>query len=237
MSEFIAKTLEEYKDGQIILIDKPLNWTSFDVVNKMRYIIRKKFDLKKIKVGHGGTLDPLASGLMIVAVGKATKSLDMLQNEDKEYIADICFGATRPSYDMETEIDQHFPAEHISIEKIEAVLKNKFSGKISQIPPLFSAKHINGKRAYEYARNGEDVTLEAREITINDIELIKADLPELRLRINCSKGTYIRSIAYDLGKELGSGAYLSGLRRTKSGSFSIENAISIEEFEKNTLNL
>lgn len=233
---FNAKSAEDFQEGQLILIDKPLTWTSFDAVNKMRYLLKKKFNIKKIKVGHGGTLDPLASGLIIIGIGKATKQLDLLQNEQKEYIAKITFGGTTPTYDLEMEVDQHFETKHITEELLNTALLS-FLGEQDQIPPIFSAKHIDGRRAYELARSGEDIVLPARKVNFYEIELLENNFPEISVRILCSKGTYIRSFAFDLGRKVNSGAYLSGLRRTKSGSFSIDNAISIEEFEKKLVNL
>jgi len=234
--EITAETLEEFKEGQLVLIDKPLEWTSFDVVNKMRYLLKKKFEVKKIKVGHGGTLDPLATGLMMIGIGKATKQLEELQGQDKTYIAKIKLGETTPSFDSETEVDQTFSTEHITKEIVEDAL-NSFIGEQDQVPPLFSAKHVNGQRAYHLARKGSDMELPPSKVTIYKAELLEYNFPELSVEVVCSKGTYIRSFARDLGRKVNSGGYLSGLRRTQSGSFSIEDAMSIEEFEKKLIDL
>ena len=225
-------SIEEIIDGKILLIDKPFQWTSFDVVKKIRRLLQNKFDLKKIKVGHAGTLDPLATGLMIVCTGKATKKIQHLIEDDKEYIAEIKLGATTPSYDLETELDKSFEYNHISEDLTEKVLKEKFTGKIDQIQPIFSAKRIKGVRAYEYARKGINVELEPVKIEIHEIKLINYNLPDIKIKVNCSKGTYIRSLARDIGVALKSGAHLTGLQRTSIGKFSINDAISVNEFEK-----
>lgn len=225
-------TAEEYISGQVILIDKDIDWTSFDVVNKVRKALRTELGVKKIKVGHAGTLDPLATGLVILCTGKATKQIESFQNLDKEYIAQIVFGATTPSFDLETGIDATFPAGHIDRELIEEAL-GVFCGTISQVPPIFSAKQIGGKRAYEMARQGEKVRLEPREVHVHESEILGFEHPELTIRIRCSKGTYIRSYADDLGRYLRSGAYLSGLRRTKIGDFHVNDAKKITDFVKN----
>lgn len=224
-------TKEAFQEGQILIIDKPLNWTSFQVVNKVRWLIRKQFSIKKIKVGHAGTLDPLATGLLIICTGKFTKQIDSYQAQEKEYTGTITLGATTPSFDLETEIDQTFDISNIS----EAEIKNatrKFIGEIEQYPPVFSAVKKDGKRLYEFARSGEDVEISSRKITISEFEITSINLPEVHFKVNCSKGTYIRSLAHDFGKALNNGAHLSGLRRTKIGAFSVEEAISVEDFEK-----
>jgi len=218
-------TLEELKKGQVLLLDKPLNWTSFDVVNKIRYAILKKHNIKRFKVGHAGTLDPLATGLLILCVGKATKTINQLQNQTKEYIGTFTIGATTPSYDMETEIDQTYPTDHINESLIKEKVKD-FIGEQDQFPPIFSAIKKNGKKLYEHARKGEKVKIDARRIEIFEFEITEINLPEIHFRVKVSKGTYIRSLAFDYGKALGSGAYLSSLKRTKIGNFSIENAVS-----------
>jgi len=216
-------TVEDYKNGQVLLIDKPLNWTSFQVVNKLRWHIRQKFNLKKIKVGHAGTLDPLATGLLIICTGKFTKKIDEYQGQIKEYTGEITLGATTPSYDLESEIDQTFPIEHISSELIEETVK-QFIGEIDQKPPMFSALKKDGVRLYDLAREGKTIEIATRKINIVEFEITKIDLPKVNFRVVCSKGTYIRSLAYDFGKALNSGAHLSALRRTKIGAFSVENS-------------
>ena len=222
-------TEEEFKAGQILLFDKPLEWTSFQLVNKVRWLIRKNFRIKKIKVGHAGTLDPLASGLLILCTGKATKRIEELQGQEKEYTGSFTLGATTPSYDMETEVDESFPTEHLTSEKIEEATK-AFSGDIQQRPPVFSALKKDGKRLYEYARSGEEVEIPTRTINISEFEITEIDLPKVHFRVVCSKGTYIRSLAHDFGKELKSGAYLSTLRRTRIGNYKVENALTVDSF-------
>ena len=216
-------TVEDYKDGQVLLIDKPLNWTSFQVVNKLRWHIRQKFNLKKIKVGHAGTLDPLATGLLIICTGKFTKKIDEYQGQIKEYTGEITLGATTPSYDLESEIDKTFPIEHITNELIHETVK-LFIGEIAQKPPMFSALKKDGVRFYDMAREGKTIEIATRKINIAEFEITNIDLPKVNFRVVCSKGTYIRSLAYDFGKALNSGAHLSALRRTKIGEFSIEKA-------------
>lgn len=225
------KTLEDFKNGQVVLIDKPLTWTSFQVVNKVRWLIKKKYDIKNIKVGHAGTLDPLASGLLILCTGKFTKKIEEFQGMPKEYTGTFFLGATTPSYDLETEINQYFKTNHISEELIYNTCKD-FIGKINQKPPIFSAIKKEGKRLYEIAREGKETEIKAREITIYEFEITKISLPEVEFRVVCSKGTYIRSLAFDFGKALNSGGYLSKLRRTKIGDFLVENAMSIDDFSK-----
>lgn len=220
---------EEFKAGQILLFDKPLEWTSFQLVNKVRWLIRKNFKIKKIKVGHAGTLDPLASGLLILCTGKATKKIEALQGQEKEYTGTFSLGATTPSYDMETEVDQTFPLDHLTSEKIRAVT-NAFLGDIQQKPPVFSALKKDGKRLYEFARSGEEVEIPTRTVNISEFEITGINLPQIEFRVVCSKGTYIRSLAHDFGKKLGSGAYLSSLRRTRIGEYRVENALTIDSF-------
>ncbi len=216
---------EDFKNGQVILIDKPLEWTSFQVVNKLRWAIKRKYNLKKIKVGHAGTLDPLATGLLILCTGKLTKTIDKLQAESKEYTGTITLGATTPSYDLETEMDQTFPTTNISDSDIQKTTK-LFLGEIEQIPPLYSAIKKDGIRLYELARKGESTDIKSRKIQIYEFELTNIDIPNICFRLVCSKGTYIRSIANDFGKALNCGAHLSSLRRTKSGDYKVENAIA-----------
>lgn len=221
---------EEFLSGKVILIDKPLEWTSFQVVNKVRWLIRKTYDIKKIKVGHAGTLDPLASGLLILCTGKFTKNIDTYQAQEKEYTGIFTLGATTPSYDLETEIDQTFDLTEITAEKIIQATE-QFTGEIQQQPPIFSALKKEGKRLYEYAREGETVEIPFRTVTISEFEIIKIELPNVFFRVVCSKGTYIRSLAHDFGKALDNGAHLSALRRTRIGDFSVDDAIGIEAFE------
>lgn len=222
-------TEEDYKNGQVLLIDKPLTWTSFQVVNKLRWEIKQRFNIKKIKVGHAGTLDPLATGLLIICTGKQTKQIDTYQGQIKEYTGTFTVGATTPSYDLETAVDNTFPTDHISEELLHETTK-QFTGEIQQKPPIFSAIKKDGKRLYELARKGETTEIKARTVTVSKFEITKINLPEIEFRIICSKGTYIRSLAFDYGKALKSGAHLSALRRTKIGDFSVENALSVDEF-------
>ena len=228
---FSMETLDAYQEGRVLLIDKPLNWTSFQVVNKVRWLIKQQFSIKKIKVGHAGTLDPLATGLLILCTGKFTKKIETYQAQVKEYTGTITLGATTPSYDLESEIDQEFDISEISEEDI---LKNtqQFLGEIQQQPPIFSALKKNGKRLYEYAREGSKIDIPSRAVTIKEFEITKIELPCIEFRIVCGKGTYIRSLAHDFGRSLNNGAHLSGLRRTKIGEFRVEDAISVLEFEK-----
>ncbi len=223
------KSAEDFLLGQVLLIDKPLNWTSFQVVNKLRWKIRKTLNIKKIKVGHAGTLDPLATGLLIICTGKMTKQIDMFQGQDKEYTGTITLGSTTSSFDLETEIDKTFPIDHITNELIHSST-SKFIGDIPQYPPIFSAIKKDGKRLYEFARAGEDVEIKPRTITIKEFEIIKIDGIKVDFRVVCSKGTYIRSLAHDFGKALNSGAHLSALRRTKIGDFKVDEAQSIDGF-------
>ena len=225
------ETLEAYQEGKVLLIDKPLNWTSFQVVNKIRWLIKQQFGIKKIKVGHAGTLDPLATGLLILCTGKLTKKMETYQAQVKEYTGTITLGTTTPSYDLESEVDQTFDISGITEEDI---LQNTqhFIGEIQQQPPIFSALKKDGKRLYEYAREGEKVEIPKRIITISEFEITKIDVPNIEFRAVCSKGTYIRSLAHDFGKSLNNGAHLSALRRTKIGGFSVEDAVSVLAFEE-----
>jgi tRNA pseudouridine55 synthase len=226
------KTAEDYLDGQILLIDKPLTWTSFQAVNKLKYILKREYNLpKKFKIGHAGTLDPLATGLLIICTGKFTKRITEIQSQAKEYTGTITVGATTPSYDLETEIDATFSTEHITDELIQETVK-QFMGEIDQKPPVFSAIKKDGKRLYEHARAGEEVEIAFRKTTIHEFEITRIALPEIDFRVKCSKGTYIRSLAFDFGKALNSGAYLSVLRRTKIGNYSVTNAIVADAFEQ-----
>jgi tRNA pseudouridine55 synthase len=225
-------TAEDYLEGQILLIDKPLKWSSFQAVNKLKYILKRKYNLpKKFKIGHAGTLDPLATGLLIVCTGKFTKRITDIQAQAKEYTGTITVGATTPSYDLETEVDATFPTENITSELVQETVK-QFLGEIDQKPPVFSAIKKDGKRLYEHARAGEEVEIAFRKTTIHEFEITRIALPEIDFRVKCSKGTYIRSLAFDFGKALNSGAHLSVLRRTKIGDFSVENGIKPEEFEQ-----
>ncbi len=217
----------DFQNGETLLVDKPLSWTSFNVVSKLRWHIKQKIGVKKIKVGHAGTLDPLASGLLVICTGKHTKKITSFINDHKTYTGTILLGKTTPSFDLETDFNQEFPFSHINSEMIETV-RQKFLGKIEQTPPIFSAKQIDGKRAYDLARSGETPEMKAVLIEINNIVLSTIRFPEIDFEITCSKGTYIRSFANDFGKALDSGATLIALRRTKSGEFSIENAKTIE---------
>lgn len=214
--------------GDVLLIHKPLEWTSFDVVNKLRHTLCRHLGIRKLKVGHAGTLDPLASGLVIVCTGKKTKSIDDYQAQEKEYVARITLGATTPTYDKESEIDAEYPFSHITVDKLKDCLRG-FEGEIEQIPPVFSALKIDGKRAYDKARKGQEVEVKSRKVFIKEIEIVQTNLPEFTIRVVCSKGTYIRSLAYDIGKALDSGAYLSGLERTRVGDFLLDDALTVDE--------
>jgi tRNA pseudouridine55 synthase len=225
-------TKESLLEGEILAFDKPLGWTSFSLVNKIRYNLCKESGMKKLKVGHAGTLDPLATGLLILCTGKATKKISEIQDMPKEYLAEVTLGTTTPSFDLETEINARFDTDHITIELIEEKLKT-FTGKIQQTPPMYSAKNINGVRAYELARKGVHQSLKKAEVEIFNFEIIEFSNPVLILKINCSKGTYIRSIARDLGASLNSGAHLSALRRTAIGTYKSDDANNIEKFIKN----
>lgn len=220
---------EDFQNGKVLLIDKPLHWTSFQVVNKLRWEIRRAFKIKKIKVGHAGTLDPLATGLLVLCTGKMTKNIDDFQAQIKEYTGTLVLGSTTPSYDLETEIDATYPTQHLT----DALIKKnalQFIGDISQYPPVFSALKKDGKRLYEFARAGETVDIPSRQIHISEFEITGIDGLQVHFRVVCSKGTYIRSLAHDFGKALNSGAHLSALRRTKIGDFDVQNAVSIEDF-------
>lgn len=222
---------DDVLNGQVILLDKPLHWSSFQAVNKLKYLLKRKFNLsKKFKIGHAGTLDPLASGLLIICTGKFTKQITEIQAQAKEYTGTFFIGATTPSYDLETEIDARFDIDHISDQTIEEA-RLQFLGEIDQIPPVFSAIKKDGKRLYEHARAGETVEIASRKTTIYEFELTRIALPEIDFRVVCSKGTYIRSLAFDFGKALQSGAHLSALRRTKIGDYAVVNASTIADFE------
>lgn len=221
----------DFISGELICIDKPLGWTSFDAVKRVRGAIQRRLHMKKFKVGHAGTLDPLATGVLLICTGRATRRIEELQAGDKEYVATIRLGATTPSYDLETEIDATFPWEHITREAVEEMLP-RFTGRIMQVPPVFSAVKIDGKRAYNLARKGREVELKAKSLEIKEMELLRFDAPEMEIRIVCSKGTYIRALARDMGEALGSGAHLTGLRRTRVGKVKVEDCLSVEEAVK-----
>jgi tRNA pseudouridine55 synthase len=222
---------EDLLEGQIITFNKPYKWTSFDLVNKVRKSLCQKYNLKKLKVGHAGTLDPLATGLLILCIGKATKKIQSFQELPKEYIAEVTLGATTPSFDLETKINKTFSTDHINEIDIINCLQ-KFIGSISQVPPLFSAKFVEGTRAYELARNGVDKELKPSQIEIYNIELLSYNKPILQIKINCGKGTYIRALARDIGHQLNSGAHLTALKRTAIGDYKLETAIDVENFIK-----
>ena len=224
-------TAEDFLEGQILLIDKPLTWSSFQAVNKLKYGLIRKYQLpKKFKIGHAGTLDPLATGLLIICTGKFTKKITEIQAQAKEYTGTITVGATTPSYDLETQIDATFPTEHITEALILETTK-QFLGEIDQKPPVFSAIKKDGKRLYEHARAGEEVEIAFRKTTIHEFEITRIALPEIDFRVKCSKGTYIRSLAFDFGMALNSGGHLSALRRTKIGDYDVINGVSPEDFE------
>ena len=225
-------TVEDYQSGKVLLIDKPLHWTSFQVVNKLRWELKQAFKIKKIKVGHAGTLDPLATGLLVICTGKMTKEIDSFQAQIKEYTGTFVLGSTTPSFDLETEIDETFATNHITETLIHETTK-QFIGEIEQFPPVFSAIKKDGKRLYEFARAGETVDIKPRIITISEFEITNIDNLNVDFRVVCSKGTYIRSLANDFGKALNSGAHLSALRRTKIGDFDVKNAETIENFIEN----
>lgn len=228
-------TPEEYLEGQVLLIDKPLKWSSFQAVNKLKYLLINKVGLpKKFKIGHAGTLDPLATGLLLICTGKFTKKISELQGQAKEYTGTFYIGATTPSYDLETEIDQTFPTGHINEALIHETVK-QFLGEIDQKPPIFSAIKKDGVRLYEHARAGESIEIESRKTTIHEFEITRIALPEIDFRVVCSKGTYIRSLAYDFGKAMNSGSHLTVLRRTKIGDYDVKNAIDITLFEEELL--
>lgn len=227
MSYFTLQGVD-FPEGYVAVIDKPYEWTSADVVRKIKFQLRK-CGHPKIKIGHAGTLDPLATGILLVCIGRATKKVDMLQAERKEYVAELQLGATTPSGDMEHPVDQTYPTEHITREMVEEALRS-LTGEREQLPPLYSAKKVQGVRAYEFAREGVEVELKKALINIYAMELVEYDLPRIKIRVECSKGTYIRSLAFEIGEALNSGAYLSSLRRTRSGEFCVENAHSLDEF-------
>ena len=226
----LSEKVTVFEEGQVLLFDKPLYWTSFDLVNKVRIMIRSAFGIKKIKVGHAGTLDPLASGLMVICTGKSTKKIDEFRDLDKEYVATIHLGETTPSFDLETETDGHYPTSHISEEYVRKILVS-FLGEQKQLPPMYSAKRIAGKRAYEFAREGIHKELEPVTVFFREIELLSFGIPETTIRLVCSKGTYIRSFARDFGKALKSGSYLSALERTAIGSYHVSQAYDLEKFQ------
>ncbi|MBR5828545.1 MAG: tRNA pseudouridine(55) synthase TruB [Bacteroidaceae bacterium] len=219
----------DFVAGEVIAINKPYTWTSFQIVNKVRYQLSRVYGIKRFKVGHAGTLDPLATGVLLLCTGKATKRIEELQTQTKEYEAEIMLGATTPSFDMEHPVNATYPYEHITREMTEEVLK-QFTGNIAQRPPLFSACKVDGKRAYDLARGGSDMELAPKQIRIDEIELLSFELPKIRIRVVCGKGTYIRSLARDIGEALGSGAYLTALARTRIGEYKLEECINIESF-------
>jgi tRNA pseudouridine55 synthase len=230
MLEF--KKSYDFINGEVLLFDKNLEWTSFDLVSRVRNTLCRKVGIRKLKVGHAGTLDPLATGLMILCTGKSTKQIESFQLQEKEYIATLQLGATTPSFDMETEEDSQNDFSFITEELFKAAAK-KFEGEIEQVPPVFSAVKVKGKRAFEYARSGESLKLQPKNIFINEIELLSFQLPKVMIRVVCSKGTYIRSLARDIGTELNCGAYLTGLQRTRIGDFKIEDAMTVDYFMEN----
>lgn len=240
--DFEVNNIEEFQTGKVISIYKPYEWTSFDVVKKIKNIVGKKLrtvidiKLKNFKVGHAGTLDPLAEGLLIVCTGKATKKINEFMTDEKEYVASVELGKTTPSFDLETEYDASYPIDTITEEKVNEAI-NKFIGEQNQVPPVYSAKNINGKRAYEYARSGQELIMKSNKIEIKVLELVEYNLPNIVLRVVCSKGTYIRSLAHDIGKELSCGGHLTKLIRTRIGAYNLESSISISEFEKILTNL
>jgi tRNA pseudouridine55 synthase len=221
----------DFQNGEILVFDKPLNWTSFDLVHKVRYIICKKLNIKKLKVGHAGTLDPKATGILILCTGKSTSKIETLQAGEKEYVATLKFGATTPSYDLESAEDRQFDTSNLTKDRLVEVLK-QFIGTISQIPPEFSAIKIDGKRAYEYARKGIAIEIKPKILEVKEIEVLNFCLPEVKLRIVCGKGTYIRALARDIGEALNNGAYLTGLRRTRVGDYDLNQVIDLANFLK-----
>ena len=227
MEDFSLRGVE-FPEGYVAVIDKPYEWTSADVVRKIKFQLRK-CGYPKIKIGHAGTLDPLATGILLVCIGRATKQVEALQAEEKEYVAELMLGATTPSGDMEHEVDNTYPTEHITREMVEEALKS-LTGEREQLPPLYSAKKVQGVRAYEFARAGEEVELKKALINIYELELVEYDMPRIKIRVRCSKGTYIRSLAFEIGEALQSGAYLSSLRRTRSGGFTVEKSHTLEDF-------
>ena len=226
-----TETNTDLLKGGLVLINKPYGWTSFDAVNKVRSTLRRHFGIRKIKVGHAGTLDPLATGLVIICTGKMTKEIHHFQSLEKEYVATFELGKTTPSFDLETSVDKEYETSHITRELIENVLK-KNTGEIYQVPPLYSAKFIKGKRAYIHARKGDDIELPASLVNIREIKLERFEMPQIIIRISCSKGTYIRSLARDIGRDLESGAYMCGLTRTRIGEYELSKAISPDKLEE-----
>ena len=224
----LSHNIDDYPGGVVIPLDKPLKWTSADAVRKIKFLAQKHFRKKNIKVGHAGTLDPLATGVLLICLGKATKQAEALQAQQKEYIAEVTLGATTPTYDLEKEIDATYPYEHITLDAVKSALENMI-GEQDQIPPIFSAKLIDGTRAYEMARAGEEVVMKPARITIYDLQIIDFSLPKLVIRVKCSKGTYIRSLARDIGVALDSGAHLSGLIRSASGGYTVSESLSMEQ--------
>ena len=227
MEEFTLRGVE-FPEGYVAVIDKPYEWTSADVVRKIKFQLRK-CGYPKIKIGHAGTLDPLATGILLVCIGRATKQVEALQAEEKEYVAELMLGATTPSGDMEHEVDNTYPTEHITREMVEAALKS-LTGEREQLPPLYSAKKVQGVRAYEFARAGEEIELKKALINIYELELVEYDMPRIKIRVRCSKGTYIRSLAFEIGEAINSGAYLTSLRRTRSGGFTVEKSHTLDDF-------
>jgi tRNA pseudouridine55 synthase len=227
----MQQTDNPYSNGKVLLFDKPLNWTSFQLVNKVRWLIRQHYGIKKIKVGHAGTLDPLATGLLIICTGKETKNISTYQAQEKEYTGTITLGATTPSFDLETETNQTFPIDALTEDILQETTK-LFTGEIQQKPPIYSAIKKDGKRLYELARAGETTEISARTVTVTDFDLTRIELPEVDFKIGCSKGTYIRSIANDYGAALNNGGHLSALRRTAIGNYQVEDAMGIDEFEE-----
>jgi len=221
----------DFVNGEIIYIDKPLYWTSFDLVRRFRAKLCNKLKIKKLKVGHAGTLDPLATGVMIICTGKKTKLIESFQYQTKEYIATIGLGETTPSFDLETEVDNTYPVDHISKELVEQVLI-RFIGEIKQIPPAYSACKVNGKRAYDLAREGQEVELKPKLLVIDEIELLEYSMPEIKIRVVCSKGTYIRALARDIGEALNSGGHLKGLVRTRVGEITLDKCLAAEDLDK-----
>ena len=215
--------------GEVFYLDKPLGWTSFDVVKRIRGKLHHRLGIKKLKVGHAGTLDPLATGVLIVCTGKMTKQIDELQAHVKEYVAEITLGATTPSFDLETPIDATYPTEHITREQVEQVLRQQFVGSIKQVPPSYSACKVDGHRAYKMARKGKEVELKAKELVIDEIELLSCSMPRIEIRVVCSKGTYIRALARDIGQALGSGAHLTALRRTRVGGVRVDDCLQVPD--------
>ncbi len=221
----------DFLNGALLLVDKPKGWTSFDVVNKIRHALRKRLEIKKIKVGHAGTLDPMATGLLVICTGKGTKKLNELQGLPKAYTGTLVLGASTPSYDAETEIDQLFPIDHIKPKQVKKVAAG-FLGEIQQVPPMFSAIKVDGQPLYKKARKGEKIKVEARTVRIDTFDITRVELPEVDFAVDCSKGTYIRSLAFDLGKALDSGAYLSALTRTRIGPYTLDQAWALEDLIK-----